>query len=173
MFIHISFTIMYLAPENFSTRLYGNLVNLYMKPMFYQDWELFGRMVGRNSFHLRCRCALSEEEWKLFGSSHLRKHQENRFLGSGKDYYLMSYFAKALIAETLENINNNEKAEDSLMLSVMGKILSDQCDGDIELEMFASLSPQINSDRKNKLKYDYFPMYSFGIIERRELDEDN
>lgn len=168
VFIHIGGTVLYLAPENHSTRLYGEIVDFYMMPLFHQNWELFGRTVGRNSFHFRYRCIDQSDEWRLFGHGHLNKHHQNRFSGSGKDYYLLSHFSKLLVKETLGALNGNRRPEESLMFPLILKTLSTQCEKGVELEMIATLSPKINEDRGKDASHDLFSLYQFETSTKRD-----
>lgn len=74
------------------------------------------------------------------------------------------------MGEALEKMNGSTKMEGSLMLSTIGRILKNQCNSDVELEMVASLSPPIDEDRSKGMNYDYFTLHSFGVLEGIMLD---
>jgi hypothetical protein len=88
--IHVFFTINYLLPENPLSSEFSKLTNTYMRPIFHQNWELFGRNLVKNTPSIAYKCSL-EDDWFLLGHNILNKHQDTRLLGLGKLYYLVNY----------------------------------------------------------------------------------
>lgn len=126
-FLHFFFTANYLLPTNPLSKKIASFTNLYMNPIFHQNWELFGRNLVKSTPSITYKCS-PEDDWFLLGHNILRKHQDTRIIGLGKLYYLVNFNIREAHKHYI-NLNKIEKDHAKIQQNLlnqpnMKKILS-------------------------------------------------